>query len=101
MSSTGEAPHLIRLGDVLKQREAPVLPVLTAVTVSGTSSVHLAASARGRRLDLLMPFNADALHAIAPGVAPPPVPPRSMIRISIDGDALGAALVVVGAVAPR
>ena len=65
-----EAPHLIRLGDVLAERGAPVNPILSAVTTAGTSSVYLAASTRSRRIDLLVPFHPDALAAVAPQAAP-------------------------------
>ncbi len=66
-----EAAHLIRLGDVLAERGAPVSPILAAVTTAGTSSVYLAVSMRSRRIDLLVPFHPDALAAVAPQAAPP------------------------------
>jgi hypothetical protein len=96
-----EAPHLLRLTRLLEQRGAPVLPVLGAVTVAGTSTVYLAISTRTRRVDLLIPFHPEALAAIAPGVTVPVLPPRAMLRISVEGDRLGAALLIAGAPTPR
>ncbi|MCX5744265.1 MAG: hypothetical protein NT062_17385 [Proteobacteria bacterium] len=96
-----EAPHLLRLTRLLEQRQAPVLPVLSAVTVSGTSAVYLAISTRTRRVDLLIPFHPDALAAVAPQIPTPAIPARAMLRISIDGDRLGAALQIAGAPTAR
>ncbi|MDB4957899.1 MAG: hypothetical protein JWO36_5468 [Myxococcales bacterium] len=98
---SNEAPHLIRLSQVLAERQTNVEAILTAVTVSGTSSVYLTVSALSRRIDLMIPYHPDALAAIAPHLEPPQAPPRAMLRIFTDGDRLDAGLVIAGPVPAR
>jgi hypothetical protein len=95
-----ETPQLIRLSELLAEREVPVLPVLSALKVPGTSFVYLAISTLSRRIDLLVPFSVGALAEVAPTAVAPAIPPRAMLRICCDGDRLGAAMVVVGTIAP-
>ncbi len=91
------SPPLRLLGEVLAERALPVLPILSAIEESGAPTVYLAISGFSNRIDLLVPFLPASLAAIAPQIAVPSIPPRAMLRISADGDRLGAAMVVVGA----
>ena len=85
-----------RLGRLLAARGVPVEPILSAVELTGIASVYLAVSATSSRIDVLVPFQADALAAICPELAAPLAPPRAMIRIAAEGAGLGAGLVLLG-----
>ncbi len=94
--TTHESPYLQKLADLLASRDAPVLPLLEAVTVAGTSDVYVAASTMSRRIDLLLPYSEAALKAAAVDVEHAPERTRGMLRVSADGPRLDAAHVVVG-----
>ncbi len=96
-----DALHHSPLGRVLADRGAPLAPILAAVAAAQAPAVYLAASALTPRIDLLLPFGHEALAKIDPNIRVVEVPPRAMLRISANGDALDAAMVVVGSVPPE
>ena len=100
VSSAGDNEALARLESVLHERQASVAPLLAAVSSSGTSDALLAASALCRRIDLLLPFQNDALAAVAPALLPPAPLARQMLRVYADGSALRAARVIAGVSEP-
>jgi len=98
----GDAARLTRLGLALKLREVVVEPVLAAVAHSKPSETLVAASAGGRRLDIVMPFDPAALAAVAPDVKIDATlaEPDARLRLRIDGDRLAAGITTPGAIDP-
>lgn len=83
---------------MLAERGAPAPAIVAAVERSGTATVYIAASGFSRRIDLLVPYSAEAVAAVAPRIVVVEVPARSMLRISADGALVSAARVIVGEV---
>lgn len=98
MPAVINVPSLATLHRALDERGVPGERMLEAVSMSGATSVYLAASGFTRRTDLLMPFDTDALHVINPNVSPIEIPDRAMLRVVANDDVLDAAMVVVGSV---
>lgn len=99
MSTEGQ--RLQRITRVLEGRGAPLERVLGAVTVSGTSTLFLGIAALSSRLELRVPVRPDALAAVAPDLAPPPQPPKGMLRLFVDGAQVDPAVLTVGATPAR
>lgn len=80
-----EAEILIRVADVLAQRDVPLQPVLAALQAGGTLSSFLAVSALSDRMGLLVPSKPEAFSALRPDVPVPSEPLDALWRVRIDG----------------
>lgn len=98
----GDAARVTRLGLALKLRDVVVEPVLAAVAHSKSSETFVGASAQGRRLDIVMPFDPAALAAVAPDAKLDAslADPDATLRLRIDGDRLSAGITTPGAIEP-
>lgn len=98
-----ESQHLIRLGNVLAERGAPVERVLSAVEVAGTDNVYLGFSALSSRVEVTLPIHPTVLEVVAPGTAlPDPPPENGVIRVSAsNGARIAAGVTWFGAINAR
>jgi len=89
-----------RLTRILEGRGVPVRPVLRAVEAAGEPNLYMEVSALSRRMTLLLPYRAEILEELAPGVSAGALPARPMLKLFLDGDRLDVALAAVGEVPP-
>lgn len=91
-----EGEQLNRLAEVLQHRGAPLERVLSAVSVSGMSTLHLGVSALSQCMQLLMPIRPETLEIVAPGVQPPPMPEKGVVAMFVDGKNVRGSIIALG-----
>lgn len=96
-----EAEILIRVADVLAQRDVPMQPVLAALQAGGTSSSYIGVSALTDRMGLLVPSTPEAFRALRPDLAVPEVPLDALWRVRIAGSQFEVGVAITDLVGPR
>lgn len=96
-----EAEILIRVADVLAQRDVPMQPVLAALQAGGTSSSYIGVSALTDRMGLLVPSAPEAFAALRPDLEVPSAPLDALWRVRIDGSQFDVGIAVTDLRGPR
>lgn len=96
-----EAEILIRVADVLAQRDVPMQPVLAALQGGGTSWSYVGVSALTDRMGLLVPSTPEAFRALRPDLDVPEVPPDALWRVRIAGSQFEVGVAITDLRGPR
>ena len=96
-----EAEILIRVADVLAQRDVPLQPVLAALQAGGTSSSYIGVSALTDRMGLLVPSTPEAFSALRPDLDVPEAPLDALWRVRIAGSQFEVGVAITDLVGPR
>ncbi len=96
-----EAEILIRVADVLAQRDVPVQPVLAALQAGGTSESFIGVSALTDRVGLLVPSTPKAFRALRPDLDVPEAPLDALWRVRIAGSELEVGVAITDLRGPR